>query len=80
MRISFNILLSGTLSSVLQQILHTTLCPTRSSSNGILDPVAAVVIRLPTLGGIPELAAQTLCTIIQPTSNKFFGGGFDLFF
>lgn len=79
-RVSSSVLISGAFSSVLQQTLHTTLCSTRSSGGGILDPVAAIIIRLTVLGSIPELAAQALRAVIQPTPNKFLGCGFDLFF
>ena len=57
---------------LLQQSLHTAprlICPTGS---GILDPVAAVVAGLPTLGCFPKLAPQTFRSVIQPTANKLF--------
>ncbi len=54
--------------------------PPRSASGGILDPVAAVIIGLPVLGSIPELAPQALCSIVQPTADKLFGCVFDFLF
>ena len=62
---------------LLQKVLYPTLGPPRSTSGGILDPVAAVVIGLPTLGSIPKLAPQAFCPIVQPTADKLFGCGFD---
>ena len=59
--------------------LRATLCPPRSACGGVLDPVAAVVIGLPTLGGIPKLAPQAFRTIIQPTADKLFRRGLDFF-
>jgi hypothetical protein len=50
-----------------QKRLHATLGatfhPPRPASGGILDSVAAVVIGLPMLGGIPKLAPQAFCAI-----------------
>ena len=57
-----------------------TLGPPHSANGNILDPVAAVVIGLPTLGCIPKLAPQALCPIVQPTTDKLFGYGFDFLF
>ncbi len=51
-------------------------CPT---GGGILDPVAAVVIGPPTLGGVPKLAAQALGPVLQPTADKLLGCCRDLF-
>jgi hypothetical protein len=39
--------------------------------------VAAVVVGLPTLGGVPELAPQAFRPVIQPTADKFFRRGLD---
>lgn len=63
--------------SLLQQSLHTTsdlMCPTGSS---VFDLIAAVVAGLPSLGSLPELTAQALCSVIQPTTNKLFRYGLD---
>ena len=65
---------------LLQKVLYPALGPPRPTNGGILDPVAAVVIGLPTLGSIPELAPQALCPIVQPTAGKLFGRGFDFLF
>ena len=65
---------------LLQKALYPALGPPRPTNGGILDPVAAVVIGLPTLGSIPELAPQALCPIVQPTADKLFGRGFDFIF
>ena len=59
--------------------LRATLCPPRSACGGVLDPVAAVVAGLPTLGGIPKLAPQAFRTIIQPTADKLFRRSLDFF-
>ena len=63
-----------------QQGRYPALCPPRSADSGVLYPVAAVVIGLPALGGIPELAPQALRPIVQPTADEFLGRGFDLLF
>ena len=65
---------------LLQKVLYPALGPPYSANGSILDPVAAVVIGLPTLGSIPELAPQALCPIVQPTAGKLFGRGFDFLF
>ena len=65
---------------LLQKVLYPALGPPRPTNGGILDPVAAVVIGLPTLGCIPKLAPQALCPIVQPTADKLFGCGFDFLF
>ena len=65
---------------LLQKVLYPTFGPPRSTNGSILDPVAAVVIGLPTLGSIPELAPQAFCSIVQPTADKLFRGGFDFLF
>ena len=64
----------------LDSTFSATLNPPRTANSGIFDPVAAVVIGLPTLGCIPKLAPQALCPIVQPTADKLFGYGFDFFF
>ena len=63
-----------------QQRFYPALCSPHTADSGILDPVAAVVISLPTLGGIPKLTTQTLRPIVQPTADKFLGRGFDFLF
>ena len=65
---------------LLQKVLYSTLGPPHSANSGILDPVTAVVIGLPTLGSIPKLAPQAFCSIVQPTADKLFRGGFDFLF
>ena len=47
----------------LHAALGATFHPPRPTNDGILDLIAAVVIPLPTLGGIPELAPQAFRTI-----------------
>lgn len=58
---------------LLQQRLHTTPRLIGPTGGSILDLVAAVVAGLPPLGGLPELAAQALCSVIQPTADKLLG-------
>lgn len=59
--------LAPALFPLFQKRLHATLGatfhPPRPASGGILDSVAAVVIGLPMLGGIPKLAPQAFCAI-----------------
>ena len=62
-----------------QQSFHAAHGPPYSISGSVLDPVAAVVAGLPTLGGLPELAPQTLRTVIKTTANKLLRRGLDLF-
>ena len=62
-----------------QQGLHAAHGPPYSIGGGVLNPVAAVVAGLPTLGGLPELAPQTLRTVIQTTADEFLRRGLDLF-
>ena len=50
------------------------------TGGGILNPAAAVVAGLSTLGGLTELAPQAFRTIIQPTANKLFRRSFSFFF
>ena len=61
-----------------QQSLHTAHGPPYSIGSSVLDLVPAVVAGLP-LGSLPELAPQTLRTVIQPTANKLLWRGLDLF-
>ena len=72
--------ISSTSPFLLQKVLYSTLDPPRSANSSILDSVTAVVIGLPTLGSIPELAPQAFCPIVQPTADKLFGRGFDFLF
>ena len=62
-----------------QQSFHAAHGSPYSISGSVLDPVAAVVAGLPTLGGLPELAPQTLRTVIQTTADEFLRRGLDLF-
>lgn len=64
---------------LLQKILHATFGLPRSADSGILNSVAAVVAGLSPLGGVPELAPQALCAVIQPTADNFLRRGFDFF-
>ncbi len=64
---------------LLQQSLHPAPCLIDPTGGGVLDPVAAVVAGLSTLGGLPELAPQALRTVIQPTADKLPGRGLDFF-
>lgn len=57
---------------LLQQSFHTAPRLICSTGSGILDPVAAVVTGLPTLGCFPKLASQALRSVIQSTANKLF--------
>ena len=63
-----------------QQSFHAAHGPPYSIGGSVLDPVAAVVAGLPTLGGLTELAPQAFRTIIQPTANKLFRRSFSFFF
>ena len=49
------------------------------TGSGVLDPVAAVVAGLPTLGSLPELAPKALRTVIQATADKLLRRGLDFF-
>ena len=51
-----------------------------SVSGGIFNLVAVAVICLLLLGSLPELAAQALRSIIQPTANKLLRCGLDFLF
>ena len=63
----------------LHAALGATFHPPRPTNDGILDLIAAVVIPLPTLGGISELAPQASRSIVQPTADKLLRRGFDFF-
>ena len=47
---------------------------------GVPDLVAAIAVCLALLGGIPELEAQALRAVLQPTADQLLGGGLDLLF
>ena len=64
---------------LLQQLFNTTFPPAAASPGGVLDLVAAVVIPLTTLGGIPELAPQTLGAVREAAPEQFLRRGLDLF-
>lgn len=61
-----------------QQLLNAVRTPAATIPSRILDLVAAVVICLPALGGLPELTPQALGAIVQPTADKLLWRGFDL--
>ena len=65
---------------LLQKSLHPAPCLIGTTGGSVLDPVAAVVAGLSTLGGLTELAPQAFRTIIQPTANKLFRRSFSFFF
>ena len=64
---------------LLQQGFHTAPRLICSTGGGVLDPVAAVVAGLPTLGSLPELAPQAFRTVIQPTADKLLRRSLDFF-
>ena len=64
---------------LLQQSFHTAPRLICSTGGGVLDPVAAVVAGLPTLGSFPELAPQAFRTVIQPTADKLLRRSLDFF-
>jgi len=63
---------------LLQEAFNPPRRPPCPASGGILDPVAAVVIGPPALGGVPELASQALSPILQATADEGFRRGLDL--
>ena len=65
-------------SSSFQQVPHTAFHPSGAASGGVLDPIFAIAVLPALLGGIPELEAQVLCTILQSPVDKLLGDGFDL--
>ena len=65
---------------LLQQSFHTAPRLIGPTGGGILNPAAAVVAGLSTLGGLTELAPQAFRTIIQPTADKLFRRSFSFFF
>ena len=64
---------------LLQKSLHPAPCLIGTTGGGVLDPVAAVVAGLPTLGSLPELAPQAFRTVIQPTADKLLRRSLDFF-
>ena len=77
---SFSLLLALGGLFLLQKRFHPTPRLIGPTDGGILNPVAAVVAGLSTLGGLTELAPQAFRTIIQPTANKLFRRSFSFFF
>lgn len=59
----------------LQQLFNTSRRLTASIPGGILDPVAAVIVPLASLAGIPELATEPFGSVIQPTAQELFWSG-----
>lgn len=70
--------LSPQFSPSFQQIPHTAFHPSGSPSGGVLEPIPAIPVLLALLGGIPELEAQMLCTVLQSPVDELLGGRFDL--
>ena len=66
------------LSSALQQVLDTTFYLPGTASGSVLDLIPAIPVLLATLDSIPELEAQSLCTVLQSPVDKLLGGRFDL--
>lgn len=51
-----------------------------TSPGGILNLVAAIVVPLAPLGGIPELAPQTLGAVREAAPEQFLWRGLEFFF
>ena len=64
---------------LLQQSFHPAPRLIGPTGGSVLDPVAAVVAGLPTLGSLPELAPQAFRTVIQPTADKLLRRSLDFF-
>lgn len=64
-------------SSAFQQIPDTAFHLPGAPSGGILDLIPAVPVLLATLGGVPELEAQSLRAILQSPVDELLGGRFD---
>lgn len=77
---SFSLLLALGGLFLLQKRFHPTPRLIGPTGGGVLDPVAAVVAGLPSLGGFPELAPQAFRPVIQPTADKLFRRRRNLFF
>ena len=67
-------------SSAFQQIPATALHLPGGASGGVLDLIPSIPILLVPLGGIPELEAQSLRTILQSPVDELLGGRFDFLF
>lgn len=67
-------------SSAFQQIPATALHLPGGASGGVLDLIPSIPILLVPLGGIPELEAQSLRTILQSPVDELLGGRSDLLF
>ena len=76
---SFSLLLALGGLFLLQKRFHPTPRLIGPAGGGVLDPVAAVVAGLPTLGSLPELAPQAFRTVIQPTADKLLRRSLDFF-
>lgn len=64
-------------SSAFQQVPATAFHLPGAASGGVLDLIPAIPVLLATLGGIPELEAQSLCTILQSPVDELLRGRFD---
>jgi hypothetical protein len=64
---------------VFQQILYAAPYSARPANGSVLDPIAAIVVCLPALGGISELPSQPFRAAIQSSTNQFLGRGFGFF-
>ena len=62
-------------SLLLQQLFHAAFRPTGPAPGGVLELVVAVIIPLPPLAGVTELATEALRPIVQPTAQKLLGSG-----
>ena len=60
----------------LQQLFDASSRPAGPGPGGILDPVAAVIVPLPSLTDIPELAPEPFGSIVQPTAQKLLRSGY----
>ena len=61
------------------ELFRAALHAAHAASGGIFDPVAAIVILPPLLGGIPQPRPQAVCTVLQPAMGQFFRRGLYLF-
>lgn len=60
---------------LLQQLFDSSRRMTGPIPGGVLDLVATIIIPLALLAGIPELATESLRSIVQPTAQELLGGG-----
>ena len=67
-------------SSAFQQIPATALHLPGGASGCVLDLIPAIPVLLVPLGVLPELEAQSLCTILQSPVDELLGGRFDFLF